>query len=293
MNDFAERETSWENAYPVEFYRFVRQNDFWRYNTSDRILTRDTADETASAYQPLSITRERIAHGSERNKLQLSVTIPRDAEVAQLWRPYPTSQPVGLTIFGGHVSNEPDADNPGLPNDVVDNSSVVWIGRVVSPKFRADTITLLCEPSTTLARKSGQAQCWQRGCMHVLYKQGHGLCNANADAFKAVATVTFANAVRVDFDDLSMFPDGRLAGGYLEWTADEGNIERRSITAHSGDSVNITYGTIQLPVGTDVTLFPGCKHTYDDCSGYFNNGDNYGGDLYSPERSPFNGLPVF
>ena len=292
MNDFAQREPSWRDGYPVEFYRFIRNDDIWRYNTSDRILTRDTADEPpGNSYLPLSITRERIQQGSERNKLQLSVVIPRDADVAELWHPYPTSSSVGLTIFAGHI--EPDMSLDASEPGAVESSSVVWIGRVVSPKFKPESITLLCEPSTTLARKSGQTQCWQRGCMHVLYKQGHGLCNANKDDFKITSNVVFANNVRVDFEDLSAVPDGRLAGGYMEWETDDGHIERRSINTHSGDSVNIMYGTIDLPDGAEVTLYPGCRHNYDDCENYFNNGPNYGGDLYSPERSPFNGLPVF
>ena len=293
MNEFARIEPSWRKGYPVEFYRFVRNNDFWRYNTSDRILTMDTPSEVNEAYSSLAITRERIQQGTERNKLTLSITLPRDAEVAELWHPYPTSSPVGLTIFGGHLPEGIDFMDSSEVEDKISDVSVVWIGRVVSPKFKPETLTLLCEPSTTLARKSGQTQCWQRGCMHVLYKQGAGLCNANRDDFKITAIVDFANNIRVDFNDLSGVPNGRLAGGYIEWETLDGNIERRSINAHDGNSINITYGTIDLPNGTEVSLFPGCRHNYDDCNGYFNNGPNYGGDLYSPERSPFNGLPVF
>lgn len=268
------REQSWEQGAPVEYYDFIRGTTHWRYNTSDR-----SQELNAEQHEALSITRERIQQGTERNKLALTVTLPRDADVVDNWSPYPTSVPVGLTIYSGHLG-ETDA-------------LVVWIGRVVSVKLTPTEAVLTCEPSTTLSRKSGQAQCWQRGCMHVLYKQGDGLCNANREDFAATALLTFVsnNTIKAaSFDD---FDDGRLAGGYVEWLSASGAIERRSISEHTGDTVKLFYGSSELVNGLEVTVYPGCRRTWNDCNDFFNNGVNYGGDLYSPERSPFNGNPVY
>ena len=272
------REKSWELGAPVEYYDFIRETEHWRYNTSDRILTRVEGGIDVP-YLPLSISRERIQQGPERNKLTLSINVPRDADVVDLWHPYPTSATVGLTIYGGHI---------GEADEVV-----TWIGRVIAPKFRPEAVTLLGEPSTTLARKSGQVQCWQRGCMHVLYKQGDGLCNANREDFALLAEVTSSIANVVKAAEFATLDNGRLAGGYIEWTTPEGSVERRSVSTHVGDTLTLLYGTNVLPVGTEVTAYPGCKHNWDDCKNFFNNGVNYGGDLYSPEKSPFNGQPVF
>jgi hypothetical protein len=129
--------------------------------------------------------------------------------------------------------------------------------------------------------------------MHVLYKQGDGLCNVPREDFAVVATVTASFGASVSAAEFSSVPDGRLAGGYAEWITAGGNSERRSISAHLGDTIVMFYGTSTLPVGASVTVYPGCKHNFDDCDGFFNNGPNYGGDLYSPERSPFDGNPVF
>lgn len=270
------REKSWEDGAPVEYYDFIDGTTHWRYNTSDRALPLN-----GEMYDPLPITRDGIQQGSERNKLTLSISVPISAEIAGLWHPYPTSNSVGLTVYAGHIG-EADA-------------IVVWIGRVVSPKFRPQSIDLLGEPTTTLARKSGQVQCWQRGCMHVLYKQGDGLCNANREDFAVPGEITSVVANIVKAAEFAALENGRLAGGYVEWTTPEGNIARRSISTHNGDTITLLYGanTETLPVGTMVNAYPGCRHTWDDCETFFNNGVNYGGDLYSPERSPFNGNPVF
>lgn len=269
-----DREKSWEQGQPIEYYEFIRGETFWRYNTSDRVQLLN-----GNIYLPLSVSRERIQHGTERNKLALDVRVPRSAPVAENWHPYPTSLPVGLTIYSGHIGE--------------DDALVVWIGRVISPKFGTDILTLVCEPSTTLSRKSGQAQCWQRGCMHVLYKQGDGLCNANREDFAQAATLTYASGNTIKAAAFAAFDDGRLAGGYVEWVSETGSIERRSITTHAGDTVELFYGAETLAIGTSVTVYPGCRRIWSDCNDYFNNGVNYGGDLYAPERSPFNGNPVF
>lgn len=269
-----DRERSWELGQPVEYYDFIIGVTHFRYNTSDR--EQELNDET---FLPLNISRERIQHGTERNKLALAVTLPRTADVVDNWQPFPTSVPVGLTIYSGHVG-ELDA-------------LVIWIGRVISPKFSITDVTLTCEPSTTLSRKSGQAQCWQHGCMHVLYKQGEGLCNANRDEFGQAGTIlTIANAT-VTSAVFASFPSGRLAGGYIEWTTSNGTVERRSVDSHTGNTVVLFYGSTELPIGTEFMVYPGCRRNWEDCDGYFDNGVNYGGDLYSPERSPFNGQPVY
>lgn len=271
---FEDREKSWEDGAPVEYYEFIKDTVFHRYNTSDRVLQLNGHD-----FLPLSITRDRIQQGAERNKLTMSVEVPRSAAVFDWWHPYPVSSSVGLTIYSGHIGELDHA--------------VCWIGRVVTPKFKPKSVILLCEPSTTTSRKTGQVQCWQRNCMHVLYKQGDGLCNANKDAFKveAVIATSFVNVVTAP--EFAAVPSGRLAGGYVEWEAADGTPERRSISAHSGTSITLFYGTSLLPVGTIVTAYPGCRRTWDDCDGFFDNGDNYGGDLFAPERSPFNGQPVY
>lgn len=269
------REQSWQDGYPVEYYEFLRDTLALRYNTSDRVLPLNGED-----WMPLAISRGRIAQGAERNKLTLTVTVPRTSELFDWWHPYPTSLSVGMTIYTSHVGE-------------VGSPLVSWIGRVMSPKFSPEAVTLMCEPSTTTNRKTGQIQSWQRNCMHVLYKQGHGLCNANKDDFAVPATISFSSGVVIKSTAFAAVADGRLRGGYFEWTTPSGITERRSIHKHVGDTLTLLHGTSELPVSTVGIAYPGCKRTWDDCDTFFNNGVNYGGDLYAPERSPFNGQPVF
>lgn len=268
------REQSWKDGEPVLLVDIVRDTVHWRYaNTmAPYVYNGDT-------YLPTTITRSEISQGRERNKLQITVTLPADLDVADNWRPYPPSQIIGITIFETHRG---EAD-----------LSVEWSGQVIGPHFTPSELTLTCEPSSLTARTAGLQRAWQRACPHVLYGQGDGLCNADPDLFKALVTITDLDGLTATSAGFEVYPSGRFAGGYIEWVRDDGLIERRSIASHIGDSVVLRYGSDKLPAGTVVTAYPGCAHNTADCNDFFDNLPNYGGQPNAPVRSPFDGNPVF
>jgi hypothetical protein len=76
-----------------------------------------------------------------------------------------------------------------------------------------------------------------------------------------------------------------LDGGWLEWTRGDGLVERRSIMAHSGDTVTLLYGAAALAAGLAVTARPGCPRTWAACEARGNT-INYGGSVYKPGKDP-------
>jgi hypothetical protein len=55
----------------------------------------------------------------------------------------------------------------------------------------------------------------------------------------------------------------------------------------------IEFPLYDAPTPLATITYPGCRQTFSDCSDYFNNGDNYGGDLWLPGRNPYDGNPVW
>lgn len=106
------------------------------------------------------------------------------------------------------------------------------------------------------------------------------------------ATVTAVSGLTLSAPEFGLFPSGRLAGGYIEWLRVDGLAELRSIRAHSGNSIVVDYGAADLAADLVLTAYPGCAHTWTDCS-YFENQSNYGGDLWMPTKNPFDGNPVW
>jgi len=341
------REDSWDQGKPVALYRFTRGAREWFYTSSDRneVLGEDT-------YVPASIKRSSIRQGSERAKLNITITLPSTLPVADNWRPYPPLDVIAVTCLVRHVG-EADA-------------FVEWVGRVSAPKFNGATLDLTCIPSRA-AKSSGQARVWQLGCDLMLFSQGVGMCNLDPAAVAvpgvletvsgtsvsaagfaaaprnlaggrlewvapggditqrailvhdgaaltldspavefvvgagviAYTATLYRQAVLLPFIGLALvavefgyFPDGRLAGGYIEWERADGLMEYRTIKSHEGQTIVIDYGAADLAEGLTVTAYPGCNQTWADCS-YFENTGNFGGCKDMPVQNPYSGNPVW
>ncbi len=106
-----------------------------------------------------------------------------------------------------------------------------------------------------------------------------------------LATLTAVDGLTLTADVFGDFPSGRLAGGFITWTRSDGLIEYRSINAHSGTSIDIDYSASDLAEDLEVKAYPGCNQTWTDCE-FYQNTDNYGGELHMPGRDYYDGNPV-
>lgn len=258
---------------PIGLLRLSRGSLVELYTTADREI-----EVGADVYLPLAITRSAIRDSVERAKSQLTLTLPIDAPAVAWWRPFPPSSRVGVTWLAKHFGSS--------------EVTVEWSGRVVQPKFSDTLLTLTCDPSRNDPRSRGMPWRWQKGCPLALYSQGLGMCNVNKALFAVPGVVTEAIGASLRCAAFAAVPSGRLAGGFLEWTRADGEPEKRSIMAHDGDLILLEYGAEDLAEDLDVVGFPGCGHNYADCDGFFGNGPNYGGAIYAPDRSAFDGNPV-
>lgn len=258
---------------PIGLLRLSRGSLLELYTSADREIT-----VGGDVYEPLPITRSAIRDSAERGKGVLTLTLPVDAPVANWWRPYPPSARIGVAWLAMHRGS----------TDV----AVEWTGRVIGPRFTDTQLVLSCEPTKTDARARAMAMRWQRGCPLPLYSQGVGMCNVLKAAFAVPATLTDVTGLSIQAAEFAAVSSGRLAGGFVEWTRPDGEPEVRSIMAHSGDQVLLNYGAENFAAGQAVTAYPGCKHTIADCNDFFGNRPNYGGGIFMPRKSPFDGNPV-
>lgn len=262
------RESSWANGEPIMFFRFVRGSRAWHYCSSDRaeVLNGNT-------YASLPIQRGGAGDTAERAQLDVEITLPASAGVADNWRPYPPSSPVAVTIWVRHV---------GEADTLAD-----WTGRVIGSEFRGAELMLRCAPTIAQSRLGNQ-RVWQRNCGLVLYE-----CGVDRGDHALPATLTAVAGLTLTAAEFAGLPDGRLAGGYVEWTEPDGLVEYRTIGSHAGTDIVVDYGAAALAVGLAVTVYPGCAHTWADCD-FFANRANYGGDLWIPvDDDPYSGDPVW
>ncbi|MGO1072556.1 phage BR0599 family protein [Lysobacter sp. CA199] len=273
---FNARETSYSDGVPIRLLDFVRGSVHWRYTTADRPIVHNGV-----TFLPVGgpVQASALQESLEIKKATRTVKLPRSLPVVENWWPFSPTEDVGLVIFAKHYE---DAD-----------AEVEWIGRVMAVPFENDeTVVMSCEPSRTAAVRRGKNRCWGIGCPLALYSAGRGQCNVSRDAHAINTVIASVSGVQVQAPGFLSVPSGRLAGGYIEYDGPFGTKQRRDIDSHDGGTIWLDYPLVGLPQGSAITAFPGCAGTWADCE-YFDNEDNYGGQLHMPRRNPFDGLPVW
>ncbi|UYK72513.1 phage BR0599 family protein [Xanthomonas sacchari] len=257
---------------------FTLQGVTYRYNSSDRNL-----EVGGKTYLAATISRSEINETTERSKNELTIKftyllnpgapeLPSTQPLGDLFRPYAPTGKVQVICMALHAGD----------NDL--EAKVEWMGRVISPKFSDTALMLTCEQVSSRKNFRGVLPRATRGCSKALY--GCGVA-ASDHAFPAVLSLVVGSALTSSA--FAGYADGRLEGGYVEWTRSNGLVEQRTIYSHIGNTIVLNYGGAELAAGLTLTAHPGCAHTYGDCRDYFDNAPNYGGFKNLNAENPFDG----
>ena len=257
---------------PVEIYTFNRDYLVWRYTSAGRDVVIDS-----QTYQATAIKRSGIEQGSELNRSVLKVTVPRDNEIAEMYRIAPPSDVITLTLRQYH---EGDGE-----------VQVVWSGRILSVSFAASTAEIALEPVYTSVRRTGLRRIYQRQCPHVLYSSA---CGLSAEANRSDFTVSAVSGLTITATGLNGQADGWWEGGFIKWEIATGIFEHRFIEGHTGNSITVDLSPLGLDAGTVIRVYPGCDHSTGagGCA-KFSNTANFGGMPYIPTKNPYGSDPVF
>lgn len=289
MSDaYDEYEESREHGMPVNLVLFRYGSatlSVFGYTDAEQAILKDDV-----TFEPIPISAGKIAASGTLDRKTLELRVPTTAGIAQLYRAYPPSYPISMTIFRGHI-------NEGAP---VEWRSI-WVGRVLNGKHEGDgshQCVLTCEPLATSLRRAALRRHFQLTCTHTLYSTGKKQCNANRSAatFTVLPVDVAENALQIDLPDgfapPSLIPN--FTGGVIEWTTPAGNVEIRTVLevteSSNGYTVFMT-GPTTLLTTQAVRISLGCNHQMDHCSGLHNNIHNFGGCPWIPVQNPI-GTPV-
>jgi uncharacterized phage protein (TIGR02218 family) len=275
---FDAQETSIQSGQPVELYVFTAGVRVFYYTSAPDDLTYET-----KVYEALQIERSAIEDVGEISKAGMTVTSQRDIGVSDLFRIAPPSEVVTLHVYRLHLS------------DGALEKSLFWVGRVLSVEWQAESKCVFsCESVLSSLRRPGLRRLYQRQCPHVLYGAACGLVNTTYrttivldDPFSEVTGITVKDPA------IDALADNYFAGGYLEFEAAPGQIERRGIRTHVADAITLTHPIQGLAVTATIYLYAGCDHTLATCAAKFGNTVNYGGFPFIPKVNPFGGSNVF
>lgn len=264
---FSAYETSVQNASPVELYRFSIGNQNFHFTSSDLDYVINSV-----SYLSRSIERTIVDETIDREKAGVSLTVPRDFEIAELYRVYPPTNPVVVTIMKVH-ENDPDQE-----------TQLIWKGQVAGVKWLDVKAKMSLESMSATVKRNGLRRAYQKGCPHVLYGNK---CGVSKDAFRVSTTLTNVTNNVITSSAFSGQADGYYSGGWVEFLNAFSVYERRLIIDHVGNDITVDFPSEYLAIGASVAVFAGCARNLDDCQNKFNNLLNYGGQPFIPNRNPF------
>lgn len=274
FEDYIAAEESLQDGYPRFLYVFTQGASTWKYTDA-------TADYVSgpfggTVYVAIPIAHTEIHASQEVSRATLSVTVPADCEVAQLFYGWMPEATVSLTIYRGHWSlGETD-------------KQAQWKGRVTSARWQGDRVVLELESLFTSLQRNGCRARVQAMCRHALYETG---CAVSRASHEVSASITAAAGLVLTVPEASGEADGWWTGGHL--VLPDGSF--RSISGHTGTAITLTRPSRYLADNAPphaITLYPGCDHSPQTCHDKFDNLRKYGGFPSLPGINPFNGISL-
>lgn len=235
-------------------------------------------------YTPVPCKRDEIVGNGTLDRSALGLRLDIGTGLAELFRVYPPSSVVALTIFQGHID---DPDEQFL---------AIWSGRLVSASREGSEMVMSGEPISTQMRRPGLRQNYQYGCPWWLY-------GPNCNASKAAATVsTTVAAIAGNVITLApgwegALPPDKFVRGMIEWTPAGESTRRRMIVRRSGDVLTLSGVVPDLAVSDAIDVVLGCNHKAyapeGDCQALHDNIGNYGGQPRIPIKNVINTNPYY
>lgn len=272
---FSTIETSVDSGRPLELMLVSYLTNHWSFTTSEEPVIHD-----GRTYIPLPMQRTEIAPTGDVSKSSITIKVPQDCPVGELFRVQPPSGVVTVTLFAKHV------------DDV--EVKTIWKGRIVNVEWEQPWLSLTSENVFSSLRRLGLRRKYSVQCLLPLYSVGESLCNANKDSFKETHTVAAISGSTISCPTI-VRAAGYFAGGYMTWIhATKGYLEQRMITeSDASGNLVIPSPPPGLVAGAEINIYPGCDHSLSTCHAKFNNSENFGGTPFIPQKNPFGGSTMY
>lgn len=262
---FDVKEKSQFGARPVELFRFTQGSSAWLYTSAS--TPKGVAGLGYFTVPEGRIVCGEVAHTSERGSGTLEVTVHRANPVAALFLTTLPIQPPRLTKWLTH-------------DDELTNAVVEWTGRVAQADFDGPECKLTCIGRTQELEDAAPAAPAQATCGHVFGSAG---CGVKLADFTVTATLSAVGSLTVTSSTFGARADGWYTGGKLIPPSGAPFL----IVAHTGNVLTLLGPPHGLAVGSVVRAVAGCDRTYPTCVNKFNNGLNFLGLPFWPEKNPF------
>lgn len=273
---YSSKETSVEDAQPVELYQFTIGATSYFYTSAEDVVT-----VGAQAYEPVAISRGNTSDGFEQRDYEFEVELPTSDPVAQLVVGQVPSVRIRLIVKRFHRNDTPTPE-----------VRYVFDGYVHSHSFKNNLeITSIFAKSILSGTgiETPRRTC-AGSCGHFLYEVGTCNVDSTLAIYRAANYPVSAQVGSViTVTGLSgAYTDGWFTGGYVEVV---GSTDLRFVLDHVGDDLTLLIPFLVTP--SNVNVFAGCDHSIGGthgCGPKFDNVPNFGGFAFVPKKNPHEGL---
>lgn len=264
---YASFAASTESGQPVELFAITLGASSYYYTSAE-----DSQTVGGITYLPLAITREKLSYTQESRANLMTLTLPSTEPFVRLFLLTIPGQRARVTIYQIQRQDTP------TPQAIF-----LFTGFVQSVTFesKSNTANIAVAPEGSALSRPVPRATYMSSCNNLL---GDERCKVDLNAFKFVSTVTAVSGNTITVLGANAFPAGYFAAGECDTP---GALDRRLILAHTGSLVTLLLPFGVSPIGSTVTLFPGCGHDPDTCFTTFANTINYYGFFCIPHKNPF------
>lgn len=270
-------ETSTDSGQPFELVKVSYLTHNLCYTTAEVAVAYD-----GLLYTPMPMSHNDVSVTDDVSKSALTLRVPCDCPIGELFRVQPPPTVVTLTIFVMHVEDS--------------QAKVQWKGRIVNAEWIDESwLELTSESAFSSLQRLGVPRRFSVPCQLAVYSQGDGMCNADPALHEMSFVVSSITGATIRCNAAAGQPASKFAGGKISWThGEKGYLEQRMINESTSDGDFIMTAPPQgLIVGQTVKVLRGCDHTLSVCNTVFNNSLNYGGTPYIPLKNPFGGATLY
>jgi len=275
---FIDYETSKNRGRPYELYEFqygTFSTSFARYTNADSDKNFD-----GSVFTAIPIERDELKISGRAESQNISISIPKNTVIGQLFSAYPPPFEVKLKIWEAHFENP---DDP--PSWQTGAYAIAFIGKVTESSAEGQIRKLQCTLQGNSMKRPGLRRNYQRSCQHVLYGPR---CRASKSAATTSATAVAMSNSRLTVSGGWMREGAEpryYSGGIVEWDGLMGP-EYRTILRVSGNVLTLSGPIRGLAVGGEVRISLGCNRSISICNSVHSNGPNFGGFPWIPKTNP-------
>lgn len=274
---FDSRERSGALSQPIEYYDFFRVDAsatvHWRY-----VSAAETLSFAGAFWGALpGLSRSDIQQKGETSSMQVTVTVPRDCEVALALRGQCSTNPVELIITRAQR---------GLADGLAEE---MFRGEVTDPVFEGSVAALTCSSEESAWGDTLCRLAYSRTCPHMFTDTLCGVAVASV-TFPGVITALSTDRLTVTVDEVAP-PVDHLAGGSLFYQMGciAAGAQLAFVTQQVGHVLTLQTPFWNAVVGDAVALIAGCDRTPAGCTAHANIA-RFGGFALIPVINPWAGL---